>query len=215
MSRQLRDEIAPDAYDYGKIRWATNHGLNKLSHHGKDLPKLKKNPYSSHSYLKFADDFGEEGCVDCPKGYVHPLDKPADPLRPGHHTTPAAEKIDPTLENADLVRHYNPWVQWNPEPAKEEKAVDHRHHPLDYPTLNNIAEHNHDTEQDHDHDLHIKPRADPLPEYPSLGRYFQEGNTDVDKFFNTEIHHKYLPSRPLQKEVGKGIDWANWARNIR
>ena len=39
--------------------------------------------------------------------------------------------IDPTLDNRDLVRDYNPWVNWNPEPVEEKE---HHHvdvHPLD------------------------------------------------------------------------------------
>jgi len=71
-------------------------------------------------------------------------------------------------------------------------------------------------EQDHDHSLEIFKKPEPLDEFAPLGRYFQKGNTNANKFYNTPLHHTYLPRRPVKREpVPEVTEWANWARNVR
>ena len=152
-------------------------------------------------------------------------------------TKPERLKIEPTLDNADLVRHYNPWVQWNPEPQKEEpKHPDHTHHALDkvdntkygslpfeytgavlrrdsYPDLDHLE---HTADDDHSHDRTIHPITFKADEFAPLGRYFQAGNTDLDKFYDTEIHHTYLPRRPVKRDpLPEVLEYADWARSVR
>jgi len=58
-------EPIPDAFDYGNLRWATQHGLTHFSDHGVGPTHKKEHGYSRFSYLKGADDFGDEECFDC------------------------------------------------------------------------------------------------------------------------------------------------------
>ena len=69
------DDPIPDAFDYSGLQWATKKGVNKLSHHGADLPKLRKTGYSKYSYLKGAEDFPDTECYWCHDHDHHALDK--------------------------------------------------------------------------------------------------------------------------------------------
>ena len=254
------DNPIPDAYDYGDLHWSVKKGLDKLSHHGHDLPPVKKSGFSRFSYLKGADDFGSEECVGCEDHYHHALDKEDNtklgnldpdflgfnlrrPNYPDHADDHHAEEeeplsIDPTLDNAWLARDYNPWTKWNPKPSKVERYPDHDHHVLDkedttkygnldpeflgydlrrpnYPTKAQRQAHRDGTSDDN-HDRTIFPKTFEADEYAPLGRYFQAGNTDVNKFYNTSAHHSYLPRRPLRQETHPEIlAAADWARSVR
>ena len=77
------NEPIPDAVDYGDLNDALDDFKADNPHEHYDAPELKvrRNPYSEFSYLKSADDFGNEECVDCDESESHPLDKPGDAAR--------------------------------------------------------------------------------------------------------------------------------------
>jgi hypothetical protein len=167
------------------------------------------------------------------------LRRPNYPNHPDdHHAEEEVLSIDPTLDNAWLAREYHPWTQWNPKPSKVENYPDHDHHVLDktdttkygnldpdflkydlrrpnYPTAAQRKAHEDGTSDDN-HDRTIFPTTFEADEFAPLGRYFQAGNTDVDKFYNTSAHHSYLPRRPLYPEPHPEIlAAADWARHVR
>jgi hypothetical protein len=191
-----REEPIPDAFDYSKLDWAVEAFKADNPHEHYDAPelKVKKNPYSRFSYLKSAADFGDEDCVDCESDDDHPLDKPDDvprrafdvPKRGARRSSHShkAEPIEPTLANRDLVRDFDAWTIFNPE--EDEKDTDHHHH--HEPT--------------------------PIPEYAPVGRFFREGNTDINDFYAEPNHHKYLPRRTYKEPIPEELNWADWARNI-
>ena len=263
-SRPRRGDPIPDAYDYSGLRWSTKKGLNKLSHHGHDLPKLKKNGFSKFSYLKSADDFGSEDCIGCEfeDHDHHPLDKEDNtklgnldeeflgfslrrPNYPDHADDNHAEEeerlsIDPTLDNRDLVRHYNPWVEWNPEPVE---VKEHHHvdvHPLDkidntklgnvdsdllgfdlrrknYPTAEQQKSFRalSPADQRARADRTVFPKTFEADEFAPLGRWIQQGNTDPTKFYNNELHHSYEHRQPLHASHPEILAAADWARHVR
>jgi len=116
-----REEPIPDAYDYSDLNWALKSFKddNPHDHYEDELPKVRKNSYSRFSYMKSADDFGDESCgSDCEHDDVHALDKPGevparrtfevekrDDRRSKH--SHKADSIEPTLANADLVRDFD------------------------------------------------------------------------------------------------------------
>ena len=78
-----RNEPIPDAVDYSDLNDALGDFKADHPHEHYDAPELKvrRNPHTEFSYLKSADDFGDEECVDCDESESHPLDKPGDEAR--------------------------------------------------------------------------------------------------------------------------------------